>query len=100
MEKKIFILTWVSYTSEDDYLYSDVKVFTDEKEARKQYDNDCEKAYEECKWGSQSDPKYERDEYCSHDVDEERSGDSYTVSSDAYDGYKVQVKLVEKEVEL
>lgn len=99
MKKKIFILTWVSYTDEDDYLYSDVKVFTDEKGARKQYDNDCEKAYEECKWGSQWDaPKYERDEYYSHDVDEERSGDSYTVSSPAYNGYKVQVKLTEVEL--
>lgn len=101
MKTKIFILSWVSYTDEDDYLYSDVKTFTDEKEARKQYDKDCEYAYEECEWGSQQDtPEDERDEDCKYDVDESRDDNCYTVASSAYNGYKVEVSIVEKEIDV
>lgn len=97
--KKIFILTWVSYTDEDDYLYSDVKVFTDEKGVRKLYEKYCKNAYEECEWGSQWDePEEKRDEDCKFDVDESRDDNEYTVASSAYNGYKVQVKLTEVEI--
>lgn len=99
MKQKIFILTWVSYTDEDDYLYSDVKVFTDEKDARMMYDHECGNAYEECEWGSQQGtPEDERDEDCKYDVDEIRDDNCYTVASSAYNGYKVTVKLTEVEI--
>ena len=101
MKARIFILSWVSYTDEDDYLYSDIKTFTDEKEAREQFDKDCEYAYEECEWGSQQDePEDERDEDCKYDVDESRDDNEYIVSSSVYNGYRVQVELAEKEIDV
>lgn len=101
MKTTIFILSWCSYTDSDDYLYTDIKTFTDEEEARKQFDDDCHMAYEECEWGSQWDESEEnRDEECKYDVDESRAPGIYTVSSEAYDGYKVEVSLEEREIDI
>jgi len=101
MKATIFILSWCSYADGDDYLYSDVKTFTDEAEARKQFESDCNLAYDECEWGSQWDENEDsRDEDCKYDVEEQRGMDLYIVSSSAYDGYKVQVKLEAKEVDV
>lgn len=101
MKATIFILSWVSYTDSDNYLYTDIKTFTDEEQARKQYDHDCQMAYEECEWGSQQDTdEDERDEDDRYDVDESRDQDSYSVSSDAYDGYRVEVSLKREEIDI
>lgn len=101
MATKIFILSWFSYTESDNYLYSDIKTFTDEEKAMAGFESDCEKAYEECKWGSQWDePEDERDEDCAYDVDESRDPGTYQVSSGAYDGYHVEVSIEEKEIEI
>lgn len=101
MKATIFILSWTSYTDSDDYLYTDIKTFTDEDEARKQYGDDCQNAHDECVWGSQWDePEDERDEDCKYDIDESALDDCYTVSSSAYDGYKVEVKLEKQEIDI
>lgn len=101
MKATIFILSWCSYTDGDDYLHSDVKTFTDEAEALKQFESDCKLAHDECEWGSQWDENEDsRDEDCKYNVEEHREVDLYIVSSSAYDGYKVQVKLEAKEVDV
>lgn len=101
MKTKIFILTWVSYTNGDNFLFSDVNTFTDEKDARSQFEKDCKSAYEECEWGSKWDePEDERDENCKYNVYEQRYDNCYTVNSEAYEGYKVEVNLIKKEIEL
>lgn len=101
MEATIFILSWCSYTDSDDYLYSNVETFTDETKANKQFHKACRKAYEECEWGSQwDDPEDERDEGCKYEVNERHCPHHYTVSSSAYDGYKVEVRLWKAEIEV
>jgi len=101
MTTKIFILSWFSYIESDNYLYSDIKTFTDEEKAMAEFESDCEKAYDECKWGCQWDESEdERDEDCAYDVDESRDPGTYQVSSGAYDGYHVEVSIEEKEIEI
>lgn len=101
MKTKIYILGWVSYTNEDNYLYNDQQVFTDKEKAMAEFKDDCDRAYEECKWGSQFDtPEEEREENLAYDVDESRGETTYNVSSVAYYGYKVEVSLKEVEIEI
>lgn len=99
MKTTIYNVIWTSYTESDNFLYNDTKTFTSETEAHKEFDRQCQQAYDECEWGSQWDePEDERDTACNYDVDETRDHDCYTVSSNAYDGYRVEVKLQRVEV--
>lgn len=105
MKATIFILSWVSYTSSDDYLYTDIKTFTDEQEARREFERGCRNARKECQWGAAWDDidnmtDEERAEEYEYDVEESSGTNDYTVGSEAYEGYKVQVTLREKEVEV
>jgi len=95
--KKIFILSVVSHTEYDNELYSDIKVFTDKEEATAAFNESCDNAYEECKWGSQLDEE-DKDEDFMYDVQECRDELEYKVSSAAYEGYVVEVKVKEVEV--
>ena len=101
MKQKIYIVTYVSFTSYDDYLFSEVLTFTDEDEARALFRHNCEQAYGECEWGSAWDESEdERDENFKFDVEEDSGDGLYEVSSYAYGGYKVQVRLIENEIDV
>lgn len=94
MEKKIYIVSYVSYTNEDDYLYSSSIPFANKKDARKEFKKECELARVRCELGNQWDVS---DEF-KYEVEENRTRNTYEASSAAYDGYKVKVTITENEV--
>ena len=100
VKTKMYVLAWCSYTEGDNYLYSDVKTFTDEEKAVAEF-NLCKKnAYEECKWGSEFESESKEDAY-EFDVKEvTNSGKCYEVCSNAYEYYHVKISLTEKEIEI
>ena len=107
MKRNIIIVSYVSFTSSDNYLHTEQKSFTNRLKAQDYYEDSCKYAYEECKWGSQVDePEDERDEDCTFDVDEERNGSfkdgkaGYKVESQAYEGYWVSITYEVQEVDV
>lgn len=105
MKAKIFILSWVSYTHSDDFMCTNTETFTDEQEARREFERGCRDARKECQWGSAWDDidnmtDEERGEQYEYVVEESSDTNDYTVGSEAYDGYKVQVTLREKEIDI
>lgn len=105
MTTKIYLVSYVSYTESDNYLYSDVRPFTDEEEARHEFISLRDGAYSECQYGAawdsvESMSEEERKDEYQYDVTENDGGDTYEVSSNAYEGFKVIVKLETKEVEV
>ena len=103
MKQKIYLVTFTSYTNNDDYIHNDVEVHVDEEEARKSFDHWKDYAREECEWGSAFDltpEEREENEDEPYSIDECCDDGLYIVSSAAYDGYKVEVKMVEKEIDI
>lgn len=108
MKTKIFLVTTTSYTASDNYLFNDVKTFTDEQEAISEYDNICNNLRQECRWGADYDNDDHTDDYeynmseahHTHEVKGNGYMLTYEASSDAYEGYRVQVKLECQEVEI
>ena len=105
MKTKIYQVSFTSFTESDNYLYNDVKTFTDEEQARQEWEQQCENAYQECRYGSEWDSissmdEEDREDVYEYDVDEERDPGTYTVSSEAYEGYKVIVSLDEVEIDV
>ncbi len=91
MKKTIYILTFCSFANSDDHLFSETKVFTEAWEARGRFNAMCECAYEECEWANATID--ERDDAHRFVVDECRTRDHYTVQSEAYEGYHVDIQL-------
>ena len=52
MKTKIYQVIYTSYTESDNYLYTDVKTYTDEDEARHEYISQRDAASDECRWGA------------------------------------------------
>lgn len=105
MKAKFFILSWVSYTHSDDFMCTNTETFTDEQEARREFERGCRDARKECQWGSAWDDidnmtDEERGEQYEYNVEESSDTNDYTVGSEAYGGYKVQVTLREKEIDI
>ena len=100
MKTKIYLLSWVSFTGSDNYMYSDIQIFTDKNKAVAELMQQKENAYEECKWGSEWESEDKEDAY-EFDVWEKTNSDvCYEVHSEAYDGYDVEIYLREKEIEV
>lgn len=105
MKAKIFILSWVSYTHSSDFMYTNTKTFTDEQEARREFERGCQNARKECQWGPALDvidgmTDEERAGEYEYHVEKSSDTNDYTVGSEAYEGYKVQVTLCEKEIDI
>lgn len=105
MTKKIYLVTYASYTESDNYLYNDVKVFTDEEEARHEFISLRDGAYLECQYGASWDEvetmsDEEREDVYQYTVDSNESETACKYTSDAYEGYAVEVQLVSKEIEI
>jgi len=91
----IYLVSFSSYTSEDNYLYNSVQAFSNKEEAEKKFALECELAFKECQWGAQYDgTDEERDQELKYDVDVLDTNDDYTVSSMAYGGYICKVSLI------
>lgn len=105
MKATIYMLTWVSYTHSDDYIYSNVETFFDEQQARQQFDIGCSRARLECQWGAGWDgiddmDDDEREEMYEYTVEESRDTNHYVVGSEAYEGYKVEITLERCELDI
>ena len=108
MKATIYMVTMTSYTASDNNIYSDVKTFADEQQAIDCYDRTCDQQRGECQWGEYADNEDHADDYQypytdNHLTEEREAGDyvlAYEASSEAYEGYCVQVKLEKRTVEI
>jgi hypothetical protein len=108
MKATIYMVTITSYTAADNNIYSDVKTFADEQQAIDCYDRTCDQQRGECQWGEYADNEDHADDYQypytdNHLTEEREAGGyvlTYEASSEAYEGYRVQVKLEKQEVEI
>ena len=108
MKATIYMVTITSYTASDNNIYSDVKTFADEQQAIDCYDRTCDQQRGECQWGEYADNEDHADDYQypytdNHLTEEREAGGyvlTYEASSEAYEGYRVQVKLEKQEVEI
>lgn len=97
----IYILSWTSYCEGDNYFDSDIKTFTDEEEARHEFASYRDQAIEESRWASLWEAsESEREGETPYTVNEKETDSHYTVSSQAYGGYHVEVKLIKQEIEI
>lgn len=101
MKATIYMVTMTSYTASDNNLYSDTWTYDNEDEARQQYISLRDEQSEECRWGADYDNDDHTDD-CEYTFSEreDEDGNTYEASSEAYEGYRVQVKLEKQEVEI
>lgn len=96
--KKVWLIQECRYTTEDNNLWMGSNQYADKDAAMAAFERDKKNAYEECKYGSMwdnldgvdPDEIYEYDVYNCKDTE-----NHYEVSSDAYDGFSVQIHLLE-----
>ena len=108
MKATIYMVTITSYTASDNNIYSDVKTFADEQQAIDCYNRTCDQQRGECQWGEYADNEDHADDYQypytdNHLTEEREAGGyvlTYEASSEAYEGYRVQVKLEKRTVEI
>lgn len=107
MKTTVITVSYFSFTESDNYTHTEQKTFTNRLFAQGYYEDECKKAYDECKWGSQWDePEGERNEDCAYEVDVDCNGSTkdgkadYKVESAAYDGYHVKVSYEAVEVDV
>ena len=99
MKTKIFIVTMSSYTTSDNNLYNNTWPYNNEKEAQQQYISLRDEQSEECRWGANYDNDDHTDDY-EYNVTEHEDGNTYEASSEAYEGYRVQIKLEAVDIEV
>ena len=92
--KKLFIVCYSVYAECDKNLYTDVKNFSDRDEAMDLFKHDCSFARQEAEWGSDWEEDDKSNSYA-YAVKEEHGENENTVHSEAYDGFHVNVKLME-----
>lgn len=101
MKTKIIIVSFTSYTENDNYLHTEQKVFTNSLNAQDYYEDQCNKARCECQWAEYWDADQdERKEATEYAISERKEQDSYRVESEAYCGYHVTIKKEEQEIEV
>lgn len=119
MKTRQFLVTYTSYTTSDENLYNEVKVFSgadyqkNEQDARQVFERLKKNAYEECKWGEywnadpaereadgvkEHNPLYSCCDISRANYDQMLHG-TYEVESEVYEGYKVSIRIDEQEVE-
>ena len=96
--KGMFIVCYSVYAECDKNLYTDVKNFRDSDEAMALFKHYCSISRQEAEWGSDWDEDDKSNSYA-YDVEEEQGENEYTVHSEAYDGFHVNVKLMELAVD-
>ena len=99
MNTKIYMVTMTSYTTSDDNLYNNTWTYNDEEEARQQYISLRDEQSEECRWGADYDNSDHTNDF-EYNMSEREDGNTYEASSEAYEGYKVCVKLEAVEIEI
>ena len=95
------MVTMTSYTASDNNIYNNTWTYDNEEEARQQYISLRDEQSEECRWGADYDNDDHTDD-CEYTFSEreDEDGNTYEASSEAYEGYRVQVKLEKQEVEI
>lgn len=88
-----------SYTASDNNLYNNTWTYGNEEEARQQYISLRDEQSEECRWGADYDNNNHTDD-CEYTFSEREDGNTYEASSEAYEGYRVQVRLEKRTVEI
>ena len=91
--KELFIVCYSAYAECDKNLYTDIKNFSNRDEAMALFNHYCYIARQEAEWGADWDEDDKSNSY-SYDVQEERGENEYTVHSEAYDGFHVNVKFM------
>ena len=101
MKATIYMVTMTSYTTSDNNLYNNTWTYDNEEEARQQYISLRDEQSEECRWGADYDNDDHTDD-CEYTFSEreDEDGNTYEASSEAYEGYRVQVKMECQEVEI
>ena len=101
MKTTIYMVTMTSYTTSDNNLYNNTWTYDNEEEARQQYISLRDEQSEECRWGADYDNDDHTDD-CEYTFSEreDEDGNTYEASSEAYEGYRVQVKMERQEVEI
>ena len=99
MKTKIYMVTMTSYTTSDNNLYNNTWTYNNEEEARQQYISLRDEQSEECRWGADYDNDDHTDD-CEYNMSEREDGDTYEASSEAYEGYRVQIKLETVEIDV
>ena len=99
MKTKIYMVTMTSYTTSDNNLYNNTWTYNNEEEARQQYISLRDEQSEECRWGADYDNDDHTDD-CEYNMSEREDGDTYEASSEAYEGYRVQIKLEAVEIDV
>ena len=92
MKTKIYIVTYVNFDGLDDNLYSNAGVFTDETEARKAFDRECQTALAYAKFEDGC-----SDHEGTYEVNEEKNDIEYSVSRSG-STYYTTVKLATQEI--
>jgi len=99
MKTKIYMVTMTSYTTSDNNLYNNTWTYNNEEEARQQYISLRDEQSEECRWGADYDNSDHTND-CEYNMSEREDGDTYEASSEAYEGYRVQIKLETVEIDV
>ena len=96
--KKVWLIQECRYTTEDNNLWMGCNKYTDKDAAMAAFERYKKNAYDECKYGAANDDldNAEPDELYEYDVYNcNETENHYEVSSDAYDGFSVQINLLE-----
>ena len=99
MKAKIYMVTMTSYTTSDNNLYNNTWTYDNEEEARQQYTSLRDEQSKECRWGANYDNDDHTDD-CEYTMSEREDGCTYEASSEAYEGYRVQVKMECREIDI
>lgn len=99
MKTKIYMVTMTSYTTSDNNLYNNTWTYNNEEEARQQYISLRDEQSEECRWGADYDNSDHTND-CEYNMSEREDGNTYEASSEAYEGYRVQIKLEAVEIDV
>ena len=96
--KKVWLIQECRYTTEDNNLWMGCNQYSDKDAAMAAFERDKKNALDECKYGAMWDnlDGADPDEIYEYDVYNcKESENHYEVSSDAYDGFSVQITLME-----
>lgn len=101
MKATIYMVTMTSYTASDNNLYNNTWTYDNEEEARQQYVSLRDEQSEECRWGADYDNDDHTDD-CEYTFSEreDEDGNTYEASSEAYEGYRVQIRLEKRTIEI